>query len=162
MSDNGPLTVREATQADLDAVVDLWKELMALHHELDNRHWIRAEDGGRGYREWVAESVVREDRLLLVAEVGDRVVGFLHGLLKDAPPPLAPRLNGHVTDLAVSESFRRNGVGSQLVTAAQEWFGKHGAHGITVNVAVRNRNSRSFWGIMGFEPWTQTMWKALD
>jgi GNAT superfamily N-acetyltransferase len=66
-----------------------------------------------------------------------------------------------VTDLAVSESYRRNGLGSQLVTAAQEWFTKRGAQGFTVNVAVRNPNSRSFWGTMGFEPWTQTMWKAL-
>jgi GNAT superfamily N-acetyltransferase len=162
MSDNGPVTVREATPGDLDAVLDLWKDLMALHHELDNRHWVRAEDGGRGYREWVAESVVEEDRLLLVAEAEDTVVGFLHGLLKDAPSPMAPRLNGHVTDLAVAEEFRRNGVGSQLVTAAQEWFKKRGANGLTVNVAVRNSNGRSFWGNMGFEPWTQTVWKALD
>ena len=159
---NTQLTIREAAQRDLDTVVDLWEELISFHHDLDNRHWVRAEDGDGKFRDWTAESLEKHDRLLLVGEVQQTVVGFIHGLLQSAPPPLASRLGGFITDLVVADGFRRCGVASRLVTAAEQWLKDQGAEQVTANVAVRNQISASFWGKQGFETWTQTMWKALS
>jgi ribosomal protein S18 acetylase RimI-like enzyme len=153
--------IREGEHEDLDAVAALWDELTGLHHALDNRFWIRAEDGREKYGDWVAEGLDEDDRMLVVAETRGRVVGFIHGMLKDAPAPLAPKLIGHVTDLVVAEGHRRRGVGTRLVEAASRWFREKDAQELTLNAAVCNRRAREFWEAMGFEPWTQTLWKPL-
>ena len=155
------LVIREGEQEDLDAVAALWEELTRLHHALDNRFWIRAERGRQAYRDWVAEGLDEDSRMLIVAEAAGRVVGFIHGMLKDAPAPLAPRLTGHVTDLIVVEDHRGRGVGTRLVEAASRRFREKEAQELTLNAAVCNRRAREFWGAMGFEPWTQTLWRPL-
>ena len=153
--------IREGGLEDLDAVAALWEELTGLHHALDNRFWTRAEDGREKYRDWVAEGLAEDDRMLIVAEAGGRVVGFIHGMVKDGPAPLAPKLIGHVTDLIVAEGHRRRGLGTRLVEAASRRFREKDAHELTINAAVCNRRAREFWKTMGFEPWTQTLWKPL-
>ena len=153
--------IREGGQEDLDAVAALWEELTGLHHALDNRFWIRAEDGREKYRDWVAEGLDEGDRMLVVAEAQGRVVGFIHGMVKDAPTPLAPKLTGQVTDLIVAEGHRGRGVGTRLVEAASRRFREKDAQELILNAAVCNKPAREFWEAMGFEPWTQTLWKPL-
>jgi ribosomal protein S18 acetylase RimI-like enzyme len=155
------VTIREAAHQDLDAVVALWEELMAIHHGLDSRFRIRAGDGPKLYRDWVGETLAGDDRVLLVAEIDGTVVGFIHGYLKPSPPPMTPKLGGAVSDLVVADSHRRRRVGTRLVEAASDWFREKGAVEVTLNAAVRNQGASEFWHATGFEPWTQTMWKPL-
>ena len=157
----GEVIIREGGQEDLDAVAALWEELTSLHHALDNRFWIRAEGGCEKYSRWVAEGLDDDRWVLIVAEAQGRVVGFIHGMLKEAPPPLAAKRTGHVTDLIVAEGHRHRGVGPRLVEAASRWFRDKQAQELTLNAAVCNRPAREFWEAMGFEPWTQTLWKPL-
>ena len=39
MTDKVDVIVREATEADLDRVAELWSEMIDLHHDLDERFW---------------------------------------------------------------------------------------------------------------------------
>jgi len=155
------VVIRGAEHGDLDAVAALWEELTSLHHALDNRFWIRADDGREKYRDWVAEGLDQDDRVLVVAEAQGQVVGFIHGMLKDTPPPLASKLTGQVTDLIVDEEHRGRGVGTRLVEAASRWFREKEAQQLMLNAAFCNRPAREFWRSMGFEPWVQTLWKPL-
>ena len=116
------VTIRRATDADLDAVCELWCEMADLHAALDRRLWGRRADGGRVFGEWMAETLRCKDRALFVAELEGEVVGFAHGMLRGAPPPLAERLTGFISDAAVTEAHRGKGIGRKVSQALIDWF----------------------------------------
>ena len=153
--------VRTATVQDLKTIVELWIELIDYHNHLDNRFWNRAPDGAAKFRQWMGQALTDSQRILLVVELSGKVVGFGHGLLKQSPPPMQPRLGGFVTDFLISAAVREKGLGSQLLTTLEDWFVKKGAEEITLTSALKNRPALAFWVRKGFDHWTSTLWKPL-
>jgi ribosomal protein S18 acetylase RimI-like enzyme len=153
--------VRKAAEQDLNAVVSLWSSLISFHHDLDRRFWLQADDGEETALAWLGEALAKPGRLLLVAEQDGVVVGFLHGLLRNAPVPMAPRLSGYITDVVVAAKHARQGNGTALLAAAEEWFVAQGAEDVVMTVAVYNQRARRFWLKHGFEPWTLNMRRSV-
>ncbi len=86
------------------------------------------------------------DRLLglggtiLVAEVGGRLAGYITtGVL---PNDLTERLEGMIFDTWVHPSCRRQGVGSSLIRAAEDYCRDQGATRATMVVATHNDASQ--------------------
>jgi ribosomal protein S18 acetylase RimI-like enzyme len=154
-------TVRDATEADLDRIAELWAEMIDLHHDLDEHFWVRKPDGQKIFRGWMAEAVDDEKRVLIVAEVAGEVAGFVHGQLVDAPPPMEGRISGSITDVSVGFDYRGKGVGKKMMAAVLEWFTARGAEEVTLLAAVKNDCAVAFYEALGFERHTITMWKSL-
>jgi RimJ/RimL family protein N-acetyltransferase len=133
------ITVREATLADVDALVDI---MVAVAGE---GRWIGAEapvDVDRRRRRMV-EEVESPDVIVLVAEVGGAPVGEL-GL----------RLAGYgVADLgmAVAAGWRGRGVGTALLAEAIDRARKAGAHKIALQVWPHNAAAIALYERFGFE-----------
>ena len=155
------LVIRKAEISDLRQVEELWVQLSDHVNSLDRRHWQHAADGSAKFRQWMEEALTDAERVVFVAEQSGTVLGFGHSMLKKSPPPVKPRLDGFITDLVVTESVRRQGVGTKLLKAVESWCIEHGAEAITLSVAARNELGLAFWCSKGFEPWTSTMWKPL-
>jgi GNAT superfamily N-acetyltransferase len=83
--------------------------------------------------------------LLLLAEEDEIVRGYISVRLGLAPA------SAWVDDLAVDRIFRRNGIGSALVLAAQDWCGKKGIHRITLEMQPKNYPAIQFAYKLGFE-----------
>ncbi len=83
--------------------------------------------------------------LLLLAEEDEIVRGYISVRLGHAPA------SAWVDDLAVDRIFRRNGIGSALVLAAQDWCGKKGIHRITLEMQPKNYPAIQFAYKLGFE-----------
>ena len=161
MTDKVDVIVREATEADLDRVAELWSEMIDLHHDLDERFWCRKPDGQSIFREWMAESVGDEKRVLVVADVDGAVAGFIHGEFVDAPPPVEDKVSGYISDVSIGFDYRGKGVGRKLMTAALERFARLGAEDVTLLAAVKNDCATAFYEALGFERHTVTMWQSL-
>ena len=161
MSSKEDVTVRNAVEADLDRVAELWAEMIELHHGLDERFWRRKPDGNEIFRQWMAEAVGDEKCVLVVAEVDGAVAGFIHGNLVNAPPPVEEKISGNITDVSVGFDYRGKGIGRKLMAAALEWFADRGAEDVTLLAAVKNDCAVSFYEALGFERHTITMWKSL-
>ena len=138
MSSKEDVTVRNAVEADLDRVAELWAEMIELHHGLDERFWRRKPEGNEIFRQWMAEAVGDEKCVLVVAEVDGAVAGFVHGNLVNAPPPVEDKISGYISDVSVGYDYRGKGIGRKLMVAALEWFAAHGAEDITLLAAVKN------------------------
>jgi len=152
MTSDDSTTVRPAASDDLDAVVELWAELVDYHQEIDPRFWERSPEGKRIYRGWAQETIEDEERLLLVAEVAGEIVGYSHAYLRESPPPMVDRTAGLIADLAVTERFKRRGIGRLLAEATLEWFDEKGTDGAMLSAAVLNDEACGFWRAVGFEP----------
>ena len=85
--------------------------------------------------------------LILVAECGDEVVGFIHAVNHE--PVYAPPMK-NILGLAVDPAYRKNGLGRQLVEAVEEWARETGAAGIRVNSGIDLDNGLRFYKALGF------------
>ncbi|MCK4800885.1 MAG: GNAT family N-acetyltransferase [Anaerolineales bacterium] len=83
--------------------------------------------------------------LLLLAEENEVVRGYVSVRLGLAPA------SAWVEDLVVDRIYRRNGIGSALVLAAQDWCGKKGIHRLTMEMQPKNYPAIQFAYKMGFE-----------
>ena len=61
------MEIRDATQHDLPALMDLWKEFMD-HHQAVEPHYTRAPEGHLRWAEWLEKKLEDPDSCLLVAD----------------------------------------------------------------------------------------------
>jgi ribosomal protein S18 acetylase RimI-like enzyme len=111
----------------------------------------------------------RDDKLTVVAESSDGVVGLLFATLHEPASDTSRQLERdlgrrrvHVDALVVDEQHRRGGVGRALVAAAQEWGRQQAARIITVETEANNEASIAFHrDELGFETRLVTLRKEL-
>jgi len=93
--------------------------------------------------------------LILVAESGDEVVGFIHAVSHE--PVYAPPMK-NILGLAVDPAFRKQGLGRQLVEAIEEWARETGAEGIRVNSGIDMNSGLRFYKALGYD-YVRTLYK---
>lgn len=82
---------------------------------------------------------------ILVAVLEERVVGYTSLMLELAP------VTTWVTDLAVARAARRQGIGSALVLAAQEWGEHHATRRLVLEMQPKNIAAIRLAGKLGFD-----------
>ena len=148
--------LREATKADLGAVVGLWRELIEYHVELGDRLEF-APDGEERWRTWAKNHIYSGDSLVLLAESGGVAIGMALGMVREMPPLLAERHRGFISDLYVTAEWRRRGVGRALAAGLLEWFRGHGLASAELSVASVNPEAEAFWRALGCEEQRRTL-----
>ena len=131
--------VRPATDADLDAAVDLYEAVAA------EGRWIAGEApvNKPERRATFESSIRRDDAQFFVADDGGSIVG-----------ELGIQLTSYgVADfgMMVAADARGRGVGSSLLAAAIEWARSAGAHKIALQVWPDNEAAIALYRRFGFE-----------
>ncbi len=144
----GGLIIREASREDVDAVADLVARLKTLNEELDPsfRTSQRLREEARRY---VEESLSDPKARLIVAAVGDEVVGLLRLVFIDRVF-YEPRIKALITDLYVKPGYRRRGIGRLLVEYAVDVARREGAGIISAVFPEGNVIARRFYEELGF------------
>lgn len=145
------LTVRDADQADVPAIIGLWTEMMGCHAELDPV-WTLRDGAGEGFEAFLRSTLESRVCFVLVAELEGAPVGYLLARIGELPPVFLVRERGEICDLAVTAKHRRQGIGTMLVNSALRRFHEQGLREVELSVAVCNPTSQSFWRSMGFQP----------
>ncbi len=103
------------------------------------------------------------DGVVLVAEVGDAVVGFVTVWTRyqSTEPDDDPTAHAYVSDLAVSAAYRRRGVGRSLLRAAEARACDAGAAWVRVSVLADNTAAISLYGAAGFREFEIVLEKRL-
>jgi ribosomal protein S18 acetylase RimI-like enzyme len=145
----------------VEAVLDLWEEMMAFHARLDGR-FRPTPNGRQHFRDTLQDWMTDASHCVLVAETQGQVVGYTIGHLAENPPVLEPRLYGHVSDICVAPARRRTGIARRLFTALRRWLERQGATTVQLHVAADNPAAQAFWREMGFSPFMTRMWLHLE
>jgi GNAT superfamily N-acetyltransferase len=85
--------------------------------------------------------------LVAVSDDG-RVVGAASGATHATLH--ADRPTGYITALVTDETFRRRGVGRELVAALERWARDNGCHRLSVTSAERRADAHAFYPSCGF------------
>ncbi len=144
--------VRPATPDDLAAVGALAAKLVRMHHDTDPDRFFWVDDVETGYRRWLARELERSDAVVLVAEVGGSIVGYIYGTLEARDWNLLLDAHGAIHDVFVAESARRSGVGLLLVKALLAAFEDRGAERVVLSAMVGNEAAQRTFASVGFRP----------
>ena len=154
------VTVRPAAPRDLEAIGDLWVELMSFHEQLDARFSI--PPNGRAHYIHHCQSALRDDNFRLLVAIDDgRVIGYIMGYVGHNPPIFPTQTYGFIADVCVTNRSRRQGAGELLVAAICRWFRGKGLNNVQMNVAHGNPISQKFWRKIGCADYLDHMWLDL-
>ena len=153
------IVIRGATTADYEDLVDLWRELMVHHVQLDARFTL-APDADDRFLSYLDTATGRDDYCVRLATLAERPVGFVVACVLPNSPVYRARYVGYINDLCVTREARGQGIGTRLVEDAVRWLREEGADTIEVYVAHENRGARRFWRRVGGQAYLERL--ALD
>ena len=106
-------------------------------------------------REW--------DGQVFVAEVAGKMIGFVcvWARVKPDEPDENPSEYAFVSDLVVGPTYRRRGIGRQLLSAAECYARARGAISLRIGVLAHNNAARRLYGSAGFEEYEVELAKQL-
>jgi ribosomal protein S18 acetylase RimI-like enzyme len=155
------IRVRRANVADLPVVTRLWRELVGFHESLGGQDFRLAPGAEAGWKKYLREHLGKAHQLVLVAERGNRAVGFLVASVNLRQGIFMEREYGHISDVYVQEPERRKGVGQALVAQALRWFEEKRVGRVRLQTDARNALGFEFWKKLGFQTTVFTMDKLL-
>jgi ribosomal protein S18 acetylase RimI-like enzyme len=156
------ISIRKATADDYNALCKLFDEIDALHRN-NLPHIFQKPSGSVREQEYYSGLIADENVALLVAEAGERLVGFIHAVCRDTPaiPILVPRRYAIVDSIVVKAGFQNRGIGRILMDKMQEWAIEKNAISIELNVYEFNRTAISFYESLGYQTFSRKMSKEL-
>ena len=148
--------IRDARVGDGEGMTTCWLDFGRYYATISPEHF-RVPDVDGQAAEFNAAAARRihqadADKCMLVAETNGRVVGFIGARI--AQPMDTARRQGmressqvrvEITVLAVAEAYRRQGIGTRLMAAAEKWARGRGAVLATVDTYVGSYLSVPFY-----------------
>lgn len=151
-----PCTLRPARRSDVRAIAALWHEMMDYHRERDPRFRF-GPTAQRDLEQHIQSTIRSHDAVLIVAEADGRIVGYILGELHARRPIYPVGAYGFISDICVTQTWRRHGIGRALVAGAMDWFRQKGVTAVELLVAERNPDSLEFWRAMGWTDYLRLM-----
>ncbi len=156
------VTIRKAMDEDIDSITSLWEELMLFHARLDPI-FSPSPSGKEHYGLWLERNLHQDDSIVLVAEDDNEIVGFVLAHYRHLPPVILHRDIGFISDMAMAEGYRNQGIGRKLYNRAEELLRRMGATRIELKTSSRNPLSNHFWEeVCGFKEFVKYRYKDLD
>src|SRR5687768_16352838 len=107
------MMIRTANAHDVDAIGELWLQLVAYHRQIDPENMPdSAPDGARRYAVRIGDALDDTHTRVFVAEDEGRVVGYVMGdIVYMVPETFSASRSGFLADIYVLPEYRGQGVG---------------------------------------------------
>ena len=126
--------IREALEKDLIAVDNLLTLLIQ-----DERIYNKNINPDFKVDGWYQKYINDDNRVILVYEMDSKIVGYLYGYIEVTPVNI--RNEAFLDALYVEESFRKNGIATELINDFINWVKMKDAISIEVGVLLRNNKA---------------------
>jgi ribosomal protein S18 acetylase RimI-like enzyme len=156
------ITIRAADLADRAELEDCMAELQAFEKTIESN---RADPQSiRGlYIDGLLADCERTSGALIVADLNKRIVGFVCIFCRvKSDTTEQGREHAYLSDLIVLEPYRRQGIGSQLMQAAETYAISRGATRIRVGVLAGNSGALRLYRNMGYRESEIVLEKAVN
>lgn len=150
------MLTRRASAGDVPAIVALWREMWDYNARLDPR-MTATPAANPVMRSWIEGHLESERSLVLVAQEARDLVGYALATILENPPVVPHQFYGYVSELSVTASRRRSGVGTLLLDGVHAWFRTKGIPYAEVTASVRNAPARGFWRRQGYADFVERL-----
>jgi GNAT superfamily N-acetyltransferase len=160
------ITIRPAVPEDADGIARTFVESAEHHARLDPERYLvpAIETISARYRQGRQHPpVAGGESITLVAELGGEIVGFVDARLERSPDVMhREMIYYHVVEIAVSRRRQSQGIGGQLLRAAEDWGRRQGAELASLEYNSANTRAAVFYQQrMGYRVATITAIKRL-
>jgi len=143
--------VREATEADLDEMLALWRALEAAQSSF--RIFPRRPEAEKRISLLLREAIEDPDSRALVVEGERGLLGMaIAHITEQARDSMSEATVVELSRVVVLPEARGTGVGRALVQAAEEFGRARGAIYLSAKTFTGNVAGRGFWDRLGFVP----------
>jgi ribosomal protein S18 acetylase RimI-like enzyme len=142
-----------------EQIIKLFFEFGGYLKKLDENHLnlITVPDnyGEYYYKNLIDETVKKDGKILLLMD-GEKVAGFIAGILKkigetDKELDCKPHLMGRVIELYISKNSRHKGFGSKLMAEMVKYFKSKNCYKVNIEAFGPNTRAIEFYQKQGFE-----------
>jgi ribosomal protein S18 acetylase RimI-like enzyme len=106
----------------------------------------------RNVRAYFTSFLGSEDRAAFIALVDDQIVGYITVYVQTQAPNWKVKRIGQISGLMVAQGYRRQGIASQLLARAVNFFRERELRYYTMFTAVGNQGGLEFYRANGMEP----------
>lgn len=142
--------IRHAKIADLPRLAELGLAILKYHQKLDP-YFAPAKDAKAAYIKFFRKCIYSRKHLLLVAENKSAVIGYSLANLGSRPPVFKIQKIGHINDMFIEESFRRQGIAKKFLDEIYRWFKKNKASHVHLVYHSKNSIGRKAWNKHGYQ-----------
>jgi ribosomal protein S18 acetylase RimI-like enzyme len=136
---------------------------MKTHYAFDKRRFMApGANPAEGYSWFLGSQLHEKDVIVLVAERGGVVVGYVYAGLEPRSWKELREPAGFIHDVAVEESSRRTGVATALIEAAIQWLRAQGTPRVLLGAAEQNSAALSLFSRLGFRRTMVEMTRELQ
>jgi GNAT superfamily N-acetyltransferase len=100
-----------------------------------------------------SEYIDNDNAIALISEFEDQPIACLLGKIEmTSCPPSGQGVVGKISICWVSQEFRNQNIGSQLVREAERWFVSKGVDAIELSYMAGNTLAQKAWASLGYKP----------
>ena len=157
------IAIRPATEADIPALGPLAEALARQHIGYDAGRYQLPTDVSAAFAELFTTHLRQSDAVLLVADRGGELVGYVFGMVEPANLVELSGRAGWIHDLYVAPAARGVGLGGRLLDETLRRLRALGCPGgIMLAVAPQNTAAAALFRRYGFRPTLQEMTLGPD
>jgi diamine N-acetyltransferase len=148
------VTIRNAVDADLDALIRLNAQLQRLHAQVYPADFKSLADEGE-VRDFLVSAMRRSDHTILLAQVDGTIVGYAWFEIQDRPqtPFTWPKKSVFLHHICVDSGHRRLGVGSALINRVEERALAGSIGEFALDMWSLNETAQAFFKSCGLKPY---------
>ena len=156
------VNIRRASPQDGRRLYGEWQQ-MRQHNATHDARIVLAPVSENEFSAGLAESLARPGVTTIIAEEGERIVGFVSATVTASTPDRLPDRHVSIGYIFVDPSRRRGGVARLLIDAVREWAAEQdGVQHLEMPVLAADGEAASFWRAVGFTPFIERLWAPLD
>lgn len=155
------IEIIRAEEKHVKEMGELWWEFMLFHQDIDPI-FIFVEDQIPDYIEnHLRRFMESKDGLVLVAMDEQQTIGYSLSEIRRVTPGLKRETYGYIDQMAVTESYRRKGVGKKMFDEILKWFQFNDIKRLELGTTAQNLIANSFWHKQGFTVLNYTLLKKI-
>lgn len=154
------IDIQPADENQIDEIVVLWTQLMAIHKDWDADYFsdVALSNNIQQYKEDLISSSTDSSQILLVAIDNTKIVGYCNAnLVVFYNSFYNSSSHCEIGDIMIAPTYHHLGIGQQLVDEIKKWANQFDVKTIQVNVFAKNQKALTFFGKQDFQPLFQKL-----